>query len=72
MIDKEELLERIEDALTTRMVKELFKKIVEECNDIPIPKKKENWNDDLYEDWMMFHSNDYIDGWNACLEEIEG
>lgn len=31
MIDKEELLERIEDALTTRMVKELFKKIVEEC-----------------------------------------
>lgn len=31
MIDKEELLERIENTLTTRMVKELFKRIVEEC-----------------------------------------
>lgn len=31
MIDKEELLERIENTLTTRMVKELFKQIVEDC-----------------------------------------
>ena len=33
MINKDELLERIEDTLTTRQVKELFKTIVEECED---------------------------------------
>lgn len=41
MIDKDELLERIEDTLTTRQVKELFKSVVEECEDIPIRTEKE-------------------------------
>lgn len=42
MIDKEELIERIENTLTTRTVKELFKSLVEQCRDVPIP----NWQEE--------------------------
>lgn len=67
MIKKEELIIRIENSLTTRMVKELFKSIVDQCNDIPIPKKE-----------LIDDTGDYVtineawkQGWNACIDEIE-
>lgn len=69
MIDKEELIERIENTLTTRTVKELFKSIVDQCRDVPIPKPKRIG--DIEE---IIWDNDtevgYNCGWNACLEEI--
>lgn len=41
MIDKDELMERIENTLTTRNVKEFFKNIVDECEDVPCRTEKE-------------------------------
>lgn len=36
-------------------------------------RKKVEYNDELYEDWMVFDSNsDYDKGFNDCLDEIFG
>lgn len=68
MIDKEELIERIENTLTTRTVKELFKSIVDQCKDTPIPKKKSvSYHDDLFGDVEKNYTNI---GWNACIDAL--
>ena len=70
MIDKEELIERIENTLTTRTVKELFKSLVEQCRDVPIPKKNNGHTQILGENGT--YSRGWCDGWNACIDAMRG
>lgn len=69
MIEKEELIERIENTLTTRTVKELFKSIVEQCRDVPIPQKEEKPKE-CGLNWDSAFNCGFAEGWNACIEEM--
>lgn len=71
MIDKEELIERIENTLTTRMMKQLFISVVEQCRDVPIPKPKTIG--DIEEIiWCDDTETAYGCGWNACIKAVRG